>query len=143
MPAMRPGRPGLAPSIRAWAPGQSPGRRRGAAPRWLAPCCRCYAWAWCQKGVPSTGVLGWAASCALMAPAWCAARPALTAPAKAAAIATGSWARATAVLALFHRLAGVRGPAQPGIDQHRHVQPFAQHLHRIGVDRAAPGAYGG
>ena len=24
---------------------------------------------WCQKGVPSTGVLGWADSCAVMAPA--------------------------------------------------------------------------
>lgn len=39
--------------------------------------------AWCQNGVPSTGVLGWAASCWAMAPDWYAARPAHTASANA------------------------------------------------------------
>ena len=54
--------------------------------------------AWCQNGVPSTGVLGCAASCGVIAPAMRAARPAATASAKAPAICTGSVARATAVL---------------------------------------------
>ena len=53
--------------------------------------------AWCQNGVPSTGVLGCAACCGCMAPARCAWRPACTASAKAPAMATGSCASATAV----------------------------------------------
>src|SRR5256885_689471 len=52
---------------------------------------------WCQNGVPSTGVLGWAADCSAMAPARWAAWPAFTASAKAPAMATGSSDRATAV----------------------------------------------
>jgi len=53
---------------------------------------------WCQNGVPSTGVLAWAAVCGVMAPLKWAERPAFTAPANAWAISKGSCVSATAVL---------------------------------------------
>ena len=53
--------------------GQSISRQHGRVlcGQGLGDVLRCFqteAHAWCQNGVPSTGVLGWALSCACMAP---------------------------------------------------------------------------
>ena len=96
---------------------------------------------------PITGVDGAAMSRACIKSARNPIRPASTASAKARAIFMGSPALAIAVFEQhrvkthFHRRRRMRGRADPGIDDQRHIGKMrAQRFQRIGVVETAPGA---